>query len=138
MLNHITLRVSNFEKSREFFATALAPLGYKLLVEKQTSAGFGQQDAGNLDFWIKAGDAASMSKTKEQNARSFFCLAFTASSKQQVQEFYNAALAAGARDNGVPGYRTKYHPGYYAAFVLDPVDGYNIETVFDDPEKLHE
>ncbi|MNT79773.1 hypothetical protein D3C72_2191500 [compost metagenome] len=43
--------------------------------------------------------------------------------------FHQAALAAGARDNGAPGLRPQYHPHYYAAFVIDP-DGYNIEAVF--------
>ena len=46
-----------------------------------------------------------------------------------VQRFHTAVLAAGGRDNGAPGFRDKYHPGYYAAFALDP-DGNNIEAVF--------
>ncbi len=67
--------------------------------------------------------------------KSFSCIAFNATSTQMVDAFYKAALEAGGKDNGAPGYRTQYHPGYYAAFVLDP-DGYNIEAVFDDWEKL--
>ncbi|MDX6439962.1 MAG: hypothetical protein QOF45_2545 [Gaiellaceae bacterium] len=47
------------------------------------------------------------------------------------RRFYEAALAAGGRDNGAPGERS-YHPGYYAAFVLDP-DGHNIEAVYHGP-----
>ena len=54
--------------------------------------------------------------------------------KQVVDNFYKGALNAGAKDNGVPGYRPQYHPGYYAAFVIDP-NGFNIEAVWDDPEK---
>jgi predicted lactoylglutathione lyase len=49
-----------------------------------------------------------------------------------VQKFYDAALAAGGTDNGAPGYRKEYTPGYYAAFVTDP-DGHNIEALFIDP-----
>ena len=55
-------------------------------------------------------------------------LAFRAKDRKQVQEFHKAALAAGGRDNGKPGVRTKYAPNYYAAFVFDP-DGNNIEAV---------
>ncbi len=130
MLNHITLRVSDLEKSKKFFLAAFAPLGYKLFVEKPKSAGFGQADIeGNRDFWIKQFELG--------DTKSFSCLAFTASSKEMVEEFYTAALKAGGKDNGAPGYRPQYHPGYYAAFVLD-LDGYNIEAVWDDLEKLKE
>ncbi len=128
MLNHITLRVNDLEKSKKFFLATLAPLGYKLFVEKEKSAGFGQVDVeGNRDFWIHEG--------KVSEVKSFSCLAFTASSKEAVETFYNAALEAGGKDNGVPGYRPQYHRGYYAAFVHD-LDGYNIEAVWDDLEKL--
>ncbi|MDP2631019.1 MAG: VOC family protein [Candidatus Uhrbacteria bacterium] len=130
MLNHITLRVSDLEKSKRFFLATLAPLGYKLFVEKEKSAGFGQSDIeGNRDFWIHEGKVGEI--------KSFSCLAFTASNKDAVGNFYKAALGAGGIDNGAPGYRPQYHPGYYAAFVLD-LDGYNIEVVFDDLEKLKE
>jgi predicted lactoylglutathione lyase len=54
--------------------------------------------------------------------------AITASNRAAVDAFYRAALAAGGRDNGVPGLRPHYHPNYYGAFVLDP-DGHNIEAV---------
>jgi predicted lactoylglutathione lyase len=56
-------------------------------------------------------------------------LCFAASSREEVDEFYKAALAAGGRDNGPPGLREHYHPGYYGAFGLDP-DGHNVEAVF--------
>ncbi|MCR4277693.1 MAG: VOC family protein [Candidatus Berkelbacteria bacterium] len=128
MLNHITLRVNDLEKSKKFFLAALGPLGYKLFVEKEKSAGFGQADIeGNRDFWIKEGEVGE--------TKSFYCLAFTAPNKEGVENFYRAALEAGGVDNGAPGYRPQYHAGYYAAFVLGP-DGYNIEAVFDDWEKL--
>src|SRR3989344_4077147 len=130
MLNHITLRVSDLEDSKKFFLAALAPLGYKLFVEKPKSAGFGQSDIeGNRDFWIKEGEVV--------DTKSFSCLAFTALNKGAVESFHEAALDAGGKDNGAPGYRSEYHPGYYAAFVIDP-NGYNIEAVWDDLEKLKE
>ncbi len=127
MINHISLIVGDIEKGKKFFKTALASLGYKLLAEHPTSAGFGQEDAdGKRDFWIHEGE---MAKTK-----SFSCLAFTARSKNEVDNFYKAAIEAGGKDNGAPGYRPQYHAGYYAAYVISP-GGYNIEAVFDDPEK---
>jgi lactoylglutathione lyase len=60
-------------------------------------------------------------------------LAFQGKSRQNVEQFYKAALAAGGRDNGAPGERS-YHPGYFGAFVIDP-DGNNIEVVFHGPAK---
>ena len=128
MLNHITVRVENLEVSKQFFSRALQPLGYKVCIEKPASIGFGTQNIeGERDFWITEGTTGS--------PKSFSCLAFSASSKEMVDEFYKAALAAGGKDNGAPDYRPKYHAGYYAAFVIDP-NGYNIEAVFDDRAKM--
>ena len=59
-------------------------------------------------------------------------LAFAAGDRQQVDDFYRAALAAGGRDNGAPGLRPHYHANYYAAFVLGP-DGHNVEAVCHKP-----
>jgi catechol 2,3-dioxygenase-like lactoylglutathione lyase family enzyme len=60
-------------------------------------------------------------------------VAFTAPDRATVDAFYREAMAAGGRDNGPPGLRPKYHPGYYGAFVLDP-DGINVEVVCHRPE----
>jgi predicted lactoylglutathione lyase len=60
-------------------------------------------------------------------------LAFTATSRAQVRQFYEAAIAAGGKDNGPPGLRPNYHPHYYGAFVIDP-NGHNIEAVCHGPE----
>ena len=128
MLDHIVLRVSDIQKSKYFYTKALAPLGYKIFIDRQKSAGFGLKNKhGGRDFWIKEGRIGK--------AKSFGWLAFVARGKKAVRDFYNTALKVGGKDNGAPGYRPKYHVGYYAAFVLDP-DGYNIEAVFDDLEKL--
>jgi catechol 2,3-dioxygenase-like lactoylglutathione lyase family enzyme len=89
-------------------------------MEYGDSAGF--NDGKNTDFWITA-----------ERGMTPLHVAFRASDQSQVQAFYKAALAAGAEDNGPPGYRD-YSPGYYAAFVLDP-DGNNIEAVWYDPSK---
>jgi catechol 2,3-dioxygenase-like lactoylglutathione lyase family enzyme len=126
MIDHVGINVSNFEKSKVFYAEALAPLGYQFLSEFSASptnsaAGlFGVE--GNPDFWVGQGDV----NTPRLH------IAFRAESREIVQAFYKAALEAGGQDNGAPGLRTHYHPNYYGAFVLDP-DGHNIEAVCHGP-----
>lgn len=123
MIDHTGFNVSNLALSRTFYVKALAPLGYKIGLELDDAVGFAAQrgagDDPGGDFWIGAGEP--------QTPRMH--VAFRAASEQQVQEFYRAAIEAGGTDNGPPGERPHYHPGYYAAFVLDP-DGHNIEAVF--------
>lgn len=118
MIAHTGLAVRDFAAAKRFYERALEPLGYSAKMEHGESAGF--NDGKNTDFWI------GQSKTVEPSH-----VAFEAQSKDEVEEFYRAALAAGGRDNGKPGYRKQYWPGYYAAFVYDP-DGHNIEAVWYD------
>jgi predicted lactoylglutathione lyase len=120
MIAHTSLPVSNYRTSKAFYSQVLSTLGYKNNMEYGKSAGF--NDGKNTDFWI------SQEKTVVPTH-----LAFRARGRKQVEAFYKAALAAGGKDNGGPGYRD-YSPGYYAAFVLDP-DGNNIEAVWYDPNK---
>ncbi len=128
MIHHISLLVCDIERSAYFFSLSLAPLGYKLLTKSEDRAGFGTDGVdGKHDLWIASGGQKS-----GPNSHSFSCLAFTATNKQMVHDFYAAAISAGGRDNGAPEYCPEYSPGYYAAYVLDP-DGHNIEVVFDDP-----
>jgi catechol 2,3-dioxygenase-like lactoylglutathione lyase family enzyme len=117
MIAHTTLPVSDYRRSKVFYSRALEPLGYRNNMEFGDSGGF--NDGKNTDFWIVRKNAVEPSH-----------LAFEAGSRVQVQAFHAAALAAGAKDNGAPGYRD-YWPGYYAAFVHDP-DGHNIEAVWYD------
>jgi catechol 2,3-dioxygenase-like lactoylglutathione lyase family enzyme len=128
MIDHIGITVSDFEKSKLFYSKALSPIGYSLLMEVAASvtgsrdfAGFGAPP--KPDFWIGSG-AANVPPVH---------VAFRVSDRALVNAFYEAALAAGGRDNGAPGIRPHYHPNYYGAFVLDP-DGHNIEAVCHDPE----
>lgn len=116
MLDHVGIRVSNYERSKAFYSTALAPLGYRLQFEHPVSgAGFGR--SRKPDFWIKQGLPSPA-----------LHIAFASDDRATVEAFHGAAMAAGGRDNGGPGLRTEYHPNYYGAFVLDP-DGHNIEAV---------
>ena len=119
MIAHTTLHVSNYTRSKEFYVKALATLGYTNNMEEGEAAGF--NDGKNTDFWIVKADVVPTH------------VAFEAKSPQEVVAFYEASLAAGAVDNGGPGYRD-YWPGYYAAFVYDP-DGHNIEAVWYDYSK---
>jgi catechol 2,3-dioxygenase-like lactoylglutathione lyase family enzyme len=120
MLDHISIRVADYERSKKFYSEALAPLGYSLLMEGSSGAGFRKELIP--DFWIKQGMPSPSVH-----------IAFASGSRAIVDAFYRAALAVGARDNGLPGLRPNYHPNYYGAFVLDP-DGYNIEAVCHRPE----
>ncbi|GLU33220.1 VOC family protein [Trinickia caryophylli] len=128
MIDHTGLQVSDFEKSKRFYARALAPIGYELIREVPAAvtgsvdvAGFGE--GGKPDFWIHSGTP---------NVPPIH-VAFRARNRQEVDAFYAAALAAGGTDHGAPGIRPHYHPNYYGAFVLDP-DGHNIEAVCHDAQ----
>ena len=121
MIDHIGLKVSSLEKSRQFYAKALAPLGFGAEYDdpKGKTAGFGAK--GSTYLWITEGGPATRTH-----------IAFRAGDRASVARFHAAALAAGGRDNGAPGLRTDYSPTYYAAFVLDP-DGNNVELVCLEP-----
>ena len=119
MIDHIGIAVSDFEKSVAFYTKALEPLGYTLVMTWQQNAGFGR--AGKPDFWIGKGAPQGS-----------IHVAFKAAGRAQVRAFYEAAIAAGGKDNGGPGVRPHYHEHYYGAFVHD-LDGHNIEAVCHEP-----
>jgi catechol 2,3-dioxygenase-like lactoylglutathione lyase family enzyme len=121
IIDHIGLAVSDYDKSRQFFCRALAPLGIELVVEVQGWAGLGK--AGTPELWFGVG--------AEKQAP--LHIAFVADTRDQVRAFHAAALAAGGTDNGPPGIREIYHPNYFGAFVMGP-DGHNVEAVCHRPE----
>ena len=114
MLDHISLRVQDHSRAVAFYRAALAPLGYRVLMEYPGAAGLG---AGMPDFWLMATEQP-LNPTH---------IAFSAD-RATVDAFHAAALAAGGTDNGPPGLRADYHPHYYGAFVRDP-EGNNVEVV---------
>jgi catechol 2,3-dioxygenase-like lactoylglutathione lyase family enzyme len=131
MIDHTGIIVSDFNRSRAFYESALAPIGYTLLMNFPAAmtgttdvAGFGE--APKPDFWISGASAARPVNHPPLH------VAFRVGSRALVDAFYRAALLAGATDNGAPGLRPQYHPNYYGAFVLDP-DGHNIEAVCHEP-----
>jgi catechol 2,3-dioxygenase-like lactoylglutathione lyase family enzyme len=118
MLDHVGFGVSDYGRSKDFYAQALAPLGISLLMEPiAQAAGFGKD--GKPFFWIESRGEAVTGRLH---------IAFAVDDRATVDAFHAAALAAGATDNGAPGVREIYHPSYYGAYVLDP-DGHNLEAV---------
>jgi catechol 2,3-dioxygenase-like lactoylglutathione lyase family enzyme len=128
MIDHTGVVVSDFARSKAFYTRALASIGYKLLLQVPAAV-TGDKDAAGFgvppkpDFWIGSGNRSAHPNH----------VAFRVKSRALVKAFYEAAIAAGGRDNGAPGLRPHYHPNYYAAFVLDP-DGHNIEVVCHEAE----
>lgn len=124
MIDHFGCGVGDYDAAKRFYAAALAPLGYVLVMEVAAgdnasgaaAAGFGRD--GKPDFWIGG----------EGRTSPPLHVAITAGSRADVDAFHAAAIAAGATDNGPPGLRPRYHPDYYAAFVHD-ADGHNLEAV---------
>jgi catechol 2,3-dioxygenase-like lactoylglutathione lyase family enzyme len=111
LIDHIQLRCADLAASKRFYAILLAVLGRELV-----ELAPGLIVADELCLTPAGGDPTSR-----------IHLAFQTDSRAVVDRFHAAALAAGGRDNGGPAERL-YHPGYYAAFVLDP-DGNNLEAV---------
>lgn len=114
MLDHINISVptTRFEEVTAWYLAALAPLGY---AKQKDFHGHGVglgPDRLNIVFYISAKDGAGAAATH---------VAFRCTDRETVEKFHEAALGAGGRDNGKPGWRHQYHPKYYAAFALDPV-----------------
>lgn len=117
LIDHIQLVVRDLPASEKFYTAVLSVLGIPVL---STDNGYFIAD----ELTVSAAD--SPTSTGQLTGRHH--LAFQAKDRETVDAFYSAALSHGGRDNGAPGIRA-YHPGYYAAFVLDP-DGNNIEAVY--------
>ncbi len=117
VLDHVGLAVTDLGASRDFYQQALAPLGFAPVVEleKPPVIAFGLPTMPQ--FWIHEGRP-----TADVH------VAFHAEDSERVDAFHEAGIGAGGRDNGAPGLRPHYHPGYYAAYLLDP-DGNNVEAV---------
>ena len=116
VFDHIGFNVTDFKSARQFFVDALAPLGMVITMEADGWAMIGRKGEGNLWFGSFGGSPGPIH------------VAFAAKTREDVRNFYAAALAAGGTDNGAPGLRPHYHPNYYGAFVIGP-DGHNLEAV---------
>jgi catechol 2,3-dioxygenase-like lactoylglutathione lyase family enzyme len=130
MIDHLSLGVGDLARSRAFYDTVLAPLGFQRVFDFDNGSGYGRPEPQPLKeqalaFWI------IQHRTVTANLGLHIC--FAAPSREAVDAFHAAALANGGIDNGKPGLRPQYHADYYAAFVFDP-DGHKIEAVRHAPE----
>jgi len=127
MLDHVSLGVSDLQRSRRFYDEAFRPLGLVRTVDFQARG----SDYGALPGQL----GVQFTITVEVNPAPLrgMHVCFRAPNREAVRAFYAAALGAGGTDDGEPGLRPQYHPDYYAAFVLDP-DGHRIEAVCHAPE----
>lgn len=117
LFDHIHLRVADVEVSKRFYRAVFTSLGLPDTLQERPGVFYADE------LFVDRADGYV----------SHVHLAFQAANREMVHAFYEAALSAGGRDNGAPGERA-YHPGYYAAFVLDP-DGNNVEAVFHGPNE---
>jgi len=128
LIDHLSIGVRNLDRAIAFYDAVLAPLGLRRLETLESegaahphrSASYGR-DGEPLTFWLEE-------RPKSAPAGPGFHIAFAAPDRASVQAFHAAGLAHGARDNGAPGLREQYAPGYYAAFLFDP-EGWLIEAV---------
>ena len=121
MFDHVVFGASDYAASKAFFLKALEPLGFVTVSE------------GPLGIEMSADGKTSLCLRLREEHPAPLHLAFVAGNRQQVDAFHRAALEAGGKDNGGPGLRPRYHPNYYAAFVIGP-DGHNVEAVCHSPE----
>jgi catechol 2,3-dioxygenase-like lactoylglutathione lyase family enzyme len=119
VLDHVGLAVSDIATAKAFYTNALEPLGFGVIMEFPGVLGFGLP--GMPQLWLHQGQPSAPVH-----------IALHAADRTRVDAFHTAALAAGGTDNGPPGLRPSYHPGYYAAYVKD-ADGNNLEAVYHDP-----
>jgi catechol 2,3-dioxygenase-like lactoylglutathione lyase family enzyme len=127
MIDHVDIRVADVDASRAFYDAALAALGYRANPEVADPSGgreIGFRASGRVEFAIHSPGSEPGQDTVTTGAH----IAFSAQTRDAVGAFHAAALAHGGRNNGRPGLRPEYSPGYYGAFVLDP-DGNNVEAV---------
>jgi len=122
MFDHVGLNVRDYATSRAFYEKALAPVGYRVVMafDQWKAAGFGTDD--KPEFWLSEREPYGTGTH----------VAFACADRAEVDGVYEAAMAAGGRDNGAPGVREHYHANYYSAFILDP-DGNNFEAVCHKP-----
>jgi catechol 2,3-dioxygenase-like lactoylglutathione lyase family enzyme len=123
VIDHVAVAVADLARSRRFYAQALAPLGF-------TEQGPWSDEAREIAFGGEGSNDFAISDRYRTGGTVH--IAFRAETREAVDAFHAAALAAGGRDNGAPGFRREYARDYYGAFALDP-DGHNVEAVWHAP-----
>jgi catechol 2,3-dioxygenase-like lactoylglutathione lyase family enzyme len=131
MLDHISFSVNNYEESQSFYDDTLEILGYTRLMTFDTDehkvAGYGRDQKPS--FWI--GSESKPNANEAVGKARGFHVAFLAPSVEAITKWHSRCLELGGQDNGAPGLRPEYYPGYYGAFIIDP-NGWRIEAVLHD------
>lgn len=120
MIDHVSIGVRDLDACARFYEAALTPLGYRRIVTRPGTVGFGKKYP---EFWLN--ERKSMTAIDRDSGTH---VALRAPDTASVVAFYDAAVRAGAVSDGAPGPRPEYTAGYYAAFVRDP-EGNRIEAV---------
>jgi catechol 2,3-dioxygenase-like lactoylglutathione lyase family enzyme len=127
MFDHISLSVNDYPKSLEFYDNSLKELGYERIMtfeaEKDQNAAAGYGKNAKPSFWIVPDGRSDEYVGKSRG----FHIAFQSNALEEIQHWYKKCIEFGGIDNGAPGPRPEYHPGYYAAFIIDP-SGWRIEA----------
>ncbi len=120
MIDHVSIAVRDLEKAKRFYGEVLAPIGLSMLVERETTAGFGK---AYPEFWLNERlDIRPISK----ETGSHICLRVKGA--VNVEEFHEIAIAQGGESAGLPGIRQAAQSEYFGAFIFD-LDGNKIEAV---------
>jgi catechol 2,3-dioxygenase-like lactoylglutathione lyase family enzyme len=127
VFDHLSIGVSDLDKSLAFYDAVLKPLGINRMFAMGDRGIAAYVDSTKSSFWLYSKDAQQQRLGELPNPLRFH-LAFKAADRTAVDAFYKAALSQGGTDEGAPGIRDQYHPNYYAAYVRDP-NGYKIEVV---------
>jgi len=128
MIDHVSLAVKNFEQSQAFYDQTLEILGYHPVMsfchDGAHLAGYGKN--GKPDFWISFSKKHARPGETIGKAQGFH-VAFLAPSVESIHAWHKKCLELGGQDNGAPGPRPQYYPGYYGGFIIDP-NGWRIEA----------
>lgn len=123
IFDHVSVGVRDIDRAMAFYRPTLATLGLEVVMDKKFAVAFGN-GTGRQWLWI----SEPLDKGRAVNANNGAHIALIAESRASVRAFYETAMTNGGHDDGAPGLRPEYTPGYYGAFVLDP-DGNKIEAV---------
>jgi catechol 2,3-dioxygenase-like lactoylglutathione lyase family enzyme len=129
VFDHLSIGVADLDRAAAFYDAVMAALGHVRLTQNPRHVAYGPPGfTGEPPFAILLGGADARSPGRGAH------LAFSAPDRAAVDRFHAAALATGGTDEGAPGIRANYNPGYYAAFVRDP-DGHRLEAVVHEPHE---
>ena len=120
MIDHAAVNVRDIDAAKRFYSQALEPLGISMAMDMDDFAGFASEKGFHFGIFRREPVGGAH-------------VAFACENWGKVDAFYEAAIAAGGKDNGSPGLRPHYHENYYGAYVHD-ADGNNIEAVCQKPE----